>query len=42
MAYVANGMAVTPMIGRTVWGYINGFYAWQVKFYSIGELSYIL
>ncbi len=42
MAYVTIGMAVAPMIGPTLGGYIDAVYGWQANFYLIAKLAFIV
>ena len=39
LAYVTMGMAIAPMIGPTLGGYIDGFYGWRANFYFIAGLA---
>ena len=42
MAYVTMGVAVAPLNGRTLGGYIDEFYGWQANFYLIAGLAFIV
>ena len=42
MANVTMGMAVAPMIGPTLGGYIDAGYGWQANFYLIAGLAFIV
>ncbi|MFZ8882157.1 MAG: multidrug effflux MFS transporter [Paracoccaceae bacterium] len=40
LAYVTMGMAIAPMIGPTLGGYIDGLYGWEANFYFIAGLAF--
>ena len=42
MACVTMGVAVAPLNGRTLGGYIDGFYGWRANFYMIAGLAFIV
>ena len=42
MAYVTMGVAVAALNGRTLGGYIDGFYGWEANFYLIAGRAFIV